>query len=551
MLPQIESQVYLSNGSKIAGGDGCVTATAVIDQTTSVDVNDWLRSKWYESVKRHTGTEEIADLTDLNLPLKLSMSGGYIEPTDSLPLKLSMSGGYIEPTGPLTISANVANDDANVGGDVVPTSANETAVIDHATSAEVINDDEALKKRWQDYLSNRPQSHLDSIVVTSVSIPDSRYIISETADCNTTFRGCLPISISEEQQHHNSIILEILNSALAYPSVQPVKPLETVSQVHSNNNRENGGTNIIISVPSRFHIQEFIYDSQYGTYVYVDDSVVDAEKMVYPDDEMRCWAAANANALTLTGWLTSNMVNEDQIFDTYRNSFMYGNSIGGYIYDGLDWYLTGQHLPTLLNDVGCDHASSGTGGLFSASVTNVHDYIGTISGLGASILTISQLLQIGAFVDIAISIPNADVGHALTVVGYSVNEDVTDYNSPYRYTGIVVSDSDDDMYCVGNAPNCIKYLPVSWNENSSCYNVFYPVGSGYYISCNLVDYSYVMPASFTTLYSSGALVDRGATLLGRTVSGNGSMFVSSAGLAMNTLIINTAAGSGRWWTTRT
>lgn len=69
-------------------------------------------------------------------------------------------------------------------------------------------------------------------------------------------------------------------------------------------------------------------------------------------------------------WLIPSFIeNEDQIFNLYRKSFLYGASRYGSPYDGADWYLTGHYNPNIGSQtIQVDECIAGTGGYFANHV---------------------------------------------------------------------------------------------------------------------------------------------------------------------------------------
>ena len=96
---------------------------------------------------------------------------------------------------------------------------------------------------------------------------------------------------------------------------------------------------------------------------YINQSFIDAEKTAV--DSQLCWAAAAANALFYTGWLTTETKNEDDVFSSFRNGFE--QYYGGKTHFGYEWYLGG----TYGGSVGMDQPIS-SGGFFSSATCCNH-----------------------------------------------------------------------------------------------------------------------------------------------------------------------------------
>ena len=294
---------------------------------------------------------------------------------------------------------------------------------------------------------------------------------------------------------------------------------------------------------------DFVFSNKYYYHISetaVNQKITDAEKnslIISPKDNKMCWAAACANVLFDAGWLIPSTKSEDDIFNCYRDSFLYGDTRGGNILFGLSWYLTGYYPPSYNSSLAnLDQCIPNTGGYFLSVASYVENNLYITQSNNSPdylIVAASWLYSYNASVCLSVSWRNSDNwndtegvgGHALTLKGFSFQNN----NNEVNLTGVFVTDSDDDKY--GSAclqPNVIKYIPVIWSSgyfylDSSVYSNNGDIGRIEFTSL-------LLPASFTTLSSGGAVVSSAATLLGKTVESGYIMNVSSAGLAMDTTV---------------
>ena len=270
---------------------------------------------------------------------------------------------------------------------------------------------------------------------------------------------------------------------------------------------------------------------------YINQSFIDAEKTSV--DSQLCWAAAAANALFYTGWLTTGTKNEDDVFSAFRNGFEQYH--GGKTHFGYEWYLGG----TYGGSIGMDQPVS-SGGFFPSALNSSSYYSYYLNCLGSNSILSSIIteLEMGNAVTIAYgfydSAKKRQGGHAVTMWGYTCNTNISSGSSGY-YKGIIYTDSDDSIVASGTnpalAPDVLKIWNIDWDTDYNGYRLVTPLtfGNNNYVA--VLDYYTVLhPASFTTLSSGGAVVSSAATLLSKTVGTGYTMNVSSAGLAMDTTV---------------
>ena len=280
----------------------------------------------------------------------------------------------------------------------------------------------------------------------------------------------------------------------------------------------------------------YVFNLNYFGYIQNNDYFIDAEKGI--NDDSLCWAAAAANTLNYTGWLTSNTKSEDDVFFLFRNGFQQnGGSFPDY---GYEWYLKGTYSAPLYADQPISSA-----GFFSNSTLNDNYFLYediTPYDSGFFPYVINQL-QNGAGVTLGFNYFDSSMnpcgGHAITLWGYTCDSNETPGTSNY-YTGIIVTDSDDDKGLSDPtlAPNILKIWDIKWDASCGYYYILpqYYSFDNFGVVAKLNYYSLVAPASFTTLSSGGAVVSSAATLLSKTVGTGYTMNVSSAGLAMDTTV---------------
>lgn len=299
-------------------------------------------------------------------------------------------------------------------------------------------------------------------------------------------------------------------------------------------------------------------NSKYAGYYYQDDALIDAEKSFrVSTDNMMCWAGAAANLLYYTGWADGfGFTDESDVFDFFIDNFYLGDLYGGHAYYATEWFFTGAYEPA--GTASYDQVLAGGGGYYSSEITanNIDEYMSYENEITVSVLT-NAMEKLGAGYGVEISFSYYDSnnsrtgGHATTLWGftYDTSLEVTD---PNYYTGIIITDSDDDHYGSyddpRDAPDTLKIIPITYDSSLSAYilssayssncridNIFFLAPN----SAGLQPTLYETPKGVVKTYKSGSIVSSQGVVTGATVIRNGDvdrMCVYDGGTASNTVI---------------
>jgi len=231
----------------------------------------------------------------------------------------------------------------------------------------------------------------------------------------------------------------------------------------------------------------FIWDSWGGTWA-------DAEKTnVNNDDDLLCWAAASSNILEYTGWgQVGGMTTTDDMFAHFGAHF---TDQGGNSTFGFNWWFDG------INDrQGAAYAAAGWaqedvdgGGGFYPTL-NHDDYKRWTSIDSTALSTLDTWMHDGYGTTISIS---GNMAHAITAWGFEYDTENLDY-----YTGIWVTDSDDDKNNSPTYPDSLRYYDLVYSSSRWYLSGgYYGTGSTNYISevCGL---QIVIPAPGAILLGS-------------------------------------------------
>jgi hypothetical protein len=166
-------------------------------------------------------------------------------------------------------------------------------------------------------------------------------------------------------------------------------------------------------------------------------------------DSNMCWAAAASNILEWTGLgKVGGMTTAGDIFGYFKSHW---TNVGGEMEDGWNWWFTGinpnQGVPFYSQVVV-------QGGNFYPSL-NFSNYFHEMSGEPCEALsTVDQYLHDGYGTTLSIGCLSG--AHAITCWGFQYDSQYDPANPNY-YTGIYVTDSDDNYYG-------LQYYPVEYSN---------------------------------------------------------------------------------------
>ncbi|MFA6103799.1 MAG: pre-peptidase C-terminal domain-containing protein [Victivallaceae bacterium] len=295
-----------------------------------------------------------------------------------------------------------------------------------------------------------------------------------------------------------------------------------------------------------------------STYYRVDNTslrAIDAEKSSAGDKEL-CWAATATNMLYWAGWGKNvgslSVKIEDDLFDYYKKYF---TDAGSFIDSGINWFMSGKYDNKGNASAAALKPDIGDGGGFFKSVS-VSSYLTVDSKTKTVMSSIEDNLKAGNVCGLTI-VWDQTSAHAVTCWGYGYDASVKK-NSRNYYTGIYISDSDDDRWQGRTAPNVIRYCPITWNRKMGCYTVTYEAGTfGFLTEVVGLKRTYVfnvydavsgdkVQGGTQTVFAGGNAVDgvigsggsqivSGGTTSGTLVNSGGSQLIS-AGTATGTVI---------------
>ena len=197
---------------------------------------------------------------------------------------------------------------------------------------------------------------------------------------------------------------------------------------------------LIASPAAAAPVNYYLWDDWGGTWA-------DAEKnLPNDDDDLMCWAAASSNVLEWTGWgKVSGMTNSDQMFTHFLDHW---TDQGGMMEYGWNWWFDGVSRP---GDPGWSSVDVPGGGGFYPAL-NFNDYYHESWSTSQAMASIDQFLHAGYGTALAVY----DGGHAITCWGFQY-----DPANPSYYTGVWVTDSDDDKNGNPPRPDSLRYYAVS------------------------------------------------------------------------------------------
>ena len=177
-----------------------------------------------------------------------------------------------------------------------------------------------------------------------------------------------------------------------------------------------------------------------------DPSFIDAEKFSteYPDyDSLLCWAAACSNVLTLSGWNGDLYADEDRVFDYYSKRL---TNEGCDIEIGLGWFFTGEYPAQ--NEPYAAHLRGGD--LPAAEDRHWPEYcpaaLITRPDSFDNMITAFEIRDTSVAIGVEYEYDDSRMGddsfHAVTMAGYVIDKNESDYRK--RYKAILIADSDND-----------------------------------------------------------------------------------------------------------
>ena len=236
----------------------------------------------------------------------------------------------------------------------------------------------------------------------------------------------------------------------------------------SNFEVEGAGEAVLVGV-SEVAWRDFSCTDYYGTKMFVDENIVDAEKTAKDDnDDYWCYPMSDMNALYLTGWYknTSYATVDDMVAYFRKNPRLlryeqygevregtYGFVENGDWGDFFDWYKNTANID--LADV-----NALTEGFVGAS------FLAELRGLlddGSHVVRLN--------VDFDNVVQNEKwkwyaVSHGVLCVGYVADGDVL--------KALFIIDPDNNQYTGAGgagAPNSIMYCPVAWDDSTESYTI--------------------------------------------------------------------------------
>ncbi len=306
-----------------------------------------------------------------------------------------------------------------------------------------------------------------------------------------------------------------------------------------------------------------------GTYRVDNTSLraIDADKTGV-DDTNLCWAGTASNMLYWAGWGKDTgsltVSREDDLLTYFQQNF---TDKGGWIESGIEWFLDGTYNG--YEDSSAAQLEKSGGGGFFPSIT-VSDYLRVDRESTTVMTSLDTFLKSGDVCGLSVSWHDdygyRIGGHAITCWGFTYNTSVSQSNKSY-YTGVWISDSDDNYGEGVNAPDIIRYCPVSWSSADQTYILTYEpnyygtidgvIGlapeSGYQQEVYTVSvYNTVSGETVhdgtQTVFAGGVTLDNiimnagvqivssGGVTSGTVISSGGSQIVSAAGAADSTVI---------------
>ena len=208
----------------------------------------------------------------------------------------------------------------------------------------------------------------------------------------------------------------------------------------------------------------------------------DAEKSASNsrDDEL-CWAGTASNMLVWSGWAEQGLPSatgttaEDTIFALYNKNFP---DSPGRIEDGIRWFFE-KNYKTYSNSL---TATSGSGNYIGMTATTGLSMtaLDSVSSLDSLAAALQRNMAVGLDLGFYSSVSSSSriSGHAVTVWGYTCDTTKNQGEAGY-YTGLIISDSDDDKYLstATQAPDRLNIISLTWSASAQTYYTKYSAGN--------------------------------------------------------------------------
>jgi hypothetical protein len=169
------------------------------------------------------------------------------------------------------------------------------------------------------------------------------------------------------------------------------------------------------------------------------------------EDDIMCWAATTANILAWTGWgypAGQSFSNEDDIFAYFQDHWTDDSGL----HYGFEWWFNG--IDNSLDYPGWSHVDVPGGGFYPDKTWT--DYFAFSADRATAIPTIQNFLENGY--GVGLELRSSTMGHAVTAWGYEYGE--------YGFTGIYITDSDDDLVS-DTPPDTLVYYDVIFSEEEN------------------------------------------------------------------------------------
>jgi hypothetical protein len=189
-------------------------------------------------------------------------------------------------------------------------------------------------------------------------------------------------------------------------------------------------------------IDYYVWNDRGGTWADAEKSSTNTE------DDYMCWAAAASNILAWTGWgKAGGTTNADQIFQYFQDHWTDQGGAAGF---GWQWWFTGNNPSQ--GQPGWSQVDVPGGGFYPS--LNFYDYYHQTTSFSGALATIDQYLHASYGTTLVVNYSSA---HVITCWGFQY-----DSSSPNYYTGVWLTDSDDDKNGSSSRPDVLRYYDVKY-----------------------------------------------------------------------------------------